>query len=484
MRMDELARPAIDAVASGRVRIHPEGQRQVYLDWMENIRPWCISRQLWWGHQIPVWYRDEETYVGTSAPEGEGWERDPDVLDTWFSSALWPFATLGWPDETPALDAFYPTDALVTARDIIFLWVARMVMMGLEFTGRDPFSDVYITSVIQGLDGKPMSKSRGNGIDPVDEIAKHGADAVRFGLLAMSSSQDVRYAPDKVAQGQALANKLFNAARFVLTRVTPGVDAAATPTAIEDRWILSRLQAVKEQTSAHIEAFEFHLAALGLYDFVYSELCDHYVELVKPRLTAEEGAEEVSATLLHVLSETVALAHPVIPFVTEEIWSHLPGSEGLLAGAAFPPPDAGLVDRDAEARMAQVVEAVSLLRGWRDTAGARPGMSIAGRLEASGYEGVEDSLAHLARFDFVADGGDPVAIVPIPGGAVAVLATEGLDLEAASRRTDAERARIEAEIARAAAKLANEGFVDKAPPDVVQAERDKLERLQAELESL
>jgi valyl-tRNA synthetase len=329
-----------------------------------------------------------------------------------------------------------------------------------------------------------MSKSRGNGIDPLDEIEKHGADAVRFGLLAMSSTQDVRYSPDKVAQGQALANKLFNAARFVLTRVDTDVEPAPRPATIEDRWILSRLQAVKEQTAAHIDGFEFHLAATGLYDFVYSELCDHYVELVKPRLDAAADREDLSATLLSVLAETVALAHPVIPFVTEEIWSLLPHSEGLLAGAPYPAPDPSLADPAAEAQMAKVVEAVTALRGWRDMAGARPGTRIAGRLEAAGYDGVQASLAHLARFDFGTDGGDPVATVKIPGGAVAVLATEGLDLEAASQRTEEERRRLESEIARAEKQLANDRFVDKAPPDVVQAERDKLERLQAELEAL
>jgi valyl-tRNA synthetase len=261
------------------------------------------------------------------------------------------------------------------------------------------------------------------------------------------------------------------------------VAPAATPTTVEDRWILSRLQAVKAEITGHIEAFEFHLAALGLYDFVYSELCDHYVELVKPRL-ANEDKEELSATLLLVLSETVGLAHPIIPFVTEEIWSLLPHAEGLLAGAAYPSVDASLRDGDAEERLARVIDAVSALRGWRDTAGAKPGARLAGRLEAVGYDGVEASVANLARFDFVADGGDPIATVAIPGGAVAVLATDGLDLEAASRRAEAERARIEAEIARAEAKLANKGFVDKAPPEVVQAERDKLERLKAELEAL
>src|SRR5213075_945961 len=221
----------IEVVESGRIRIHPEGQRRRYLEWMRNIRPWCISRQLWWGHRLPVWYRGDETYVGMDPPNGPGWERDPDVLDTWFSSGLWPFATLGWPDHTDELKAFYPTDVLLTARDILFLWVARMVMMGIEFAGDIPFEHVYVHSVIQAPDGRRMSKSLGTGIDPMelieggDKYPAYGADAMRFGLLAMSSTQDVRFSEEKVAQGRALANKLFNASRFVLLNVQ-AADAA------------------------------------------------------------------------------------------------------------------------------------------------------------------------------------------------------------------------------------------------------------------
>src|SRR5215203_5309310 len=302
MRMDGLAARALEPVRDGRLEIKPEGQRRRYVEWLENIRPWCISRQLWWGHQIPVYYRGGETYAGLEPPEGDGWERDPDVLDTWFSSQLWPFATLGWPDHTPALRAFYPTDVLSTARDILFLWVARMVMMGLEFTGEVPFADVYCHSVIQAPDGRRMSKSLGTGIDPLDEISKHGADAVRWGLLAMSSTQDVKYSAEKVVQGQALANKLFNASRFVLGRVREGAEAAPRPSAVEDRWILSRLQRTAGETRMRIEGFEFSKAALGLYDFVYGELCDWYLELIKGR----EFDEDLSATLLHVLRETLA----------------------------------------------------------------------------------------------------------------------------------------------------------------------------------
>ncbi|MGH3993939.1 MAG: class I tRNA ligase family protein, partial [Pseudonocardiaceae bacterium] len=272
--MKQLAEPAIRAVTDGWLRFHPERPwTKVYLDWLENIRPWCISRQLWWGHRIPVWYRGEEMQVGAEPPEGEGWERDPDVLDTWFSSALWPFATLGWPEETPALRAFYPTDVLSTARDIIFLWVARMVMMGVEFTGELPFTDVPIHAIIQSPDGKRMSKSLGTGVDPLEEIAAHGADSLRFGLLTMSSSQDVRFSADKVRQGEDLANKLWNASRLIVLRVQEGVepspDRAET---VEDRWILSRLERVAARTDELIDSFEMAAATLGLYGFFWAEL--------------------------------------------------------------------------------------------------------------------------------------------------------------------------------------------------------------------
>ena len=253
MRMDELAARALEPVRDGRLQIKPEGQRRRYVEWLENIRPWCVSRQLWWGHQIPVYYRGEETYVGLEPPEGEGWERDPDVLDTWFSSQLWPFATLGWPDDTPQLRAFYPTDVLSTARDILFLWVARMVMMGLEFTGEIPFSRVNVHTVIQAPDGRRMSKSLGTGIDPMQlieggprppvfaeggDFPAYGADAVRWGLLAISSSQDVRFNEERVAQGRQLANKLYNASRLVLLRAARGRDGCPTsapaPATVED----------------------------------------------------------------------------------------------------------------------------------------------------------------------------------------------------------------------------------------------------------
>src|SRR4051794_747373 len=473
MRMDGLARPASDAGRQGRGRIDHESQARRYIEWLENIRPWCISRQLWWGHQIPVWYRGEETYAGLEPPEGDGWEREPDVLDTWFSSALWPFATLGWPDDTPELRAFYPTDVLSTARDILFLWVARMVMMGLRFAGDVPFTDVYVHSVIQAPDGRRMSKSLGTGIDPLELIDQHGADATRFGLLAMSSSQDVRFSEEKIAQGAQLANKLWNASRFVLLRVGPDVEAAPRPQTVEDRWILSRLERAKAAMRRSIEAFEFHHTALGLYDFVFGELCDRYIELVKPRL----AEPDVQATLLHVLRETLALAHPVLPFVTEETWSYVPHAEGLLAASRMPDVDDAWIDAEAEAAVERQFDAVRAMRGWRDAVGVPPGPRLPARLEADGYDELADGIALLARMDFSsANGGDAVATVPIPGGAVAVLASEAVDLEADARRREQQRATLQGEIKRAEGKLGNQGFVAKAPDHVVQAERDKLER--------
>ncbi|HEV3072463.1 MAG TPA: valine--tRNA ligase [Solirubrobacteraceae bacterium] len=527
MRMDELAQPAIEAVTCGAVRIVPDNHRRVYLDWMANIRPWCISRQLWWGHRLPVYYCQtcNHVHVATSAPEhcekcGGELRQEEDVLDTWFSSALWPFATLGWPDETPQLQAFYPTNVLSTARDILFLWVARMIMMGLRFTGQVPFSDVYIHTVIQAPDGRRMSKSLGTGIDPLEEIERHGADAVRFGLLAMSSSQDVRYSAEKVQQGQALANKLFNAARFVLLKVAevdvtgagsgeiagesgaveslrslPRPEAVEDrsilprPEAVEDRWILSRLEQIEADTAARIADYDFSHAALGLYDFVYGELCDWYLELVKHRLasdgssTSEQDRNRLAAILLHVLRETVAMSHPVMPFVTEELWSYLGGGNELLAGASYPCADNSLIDPEAEVSMERAIEAITLIRGWRDSVGARPGLIVPARLNAKGYETTAASVARLARLELTSAADAPAAVVavPVPGGVLEVLSEEGLDLQAAERRRTGERERLEAEIERVRAKLANERFVAKAPEAVVAGERSKLAHLEAEL---
>jgi valyl-tRNA synthetase len=504
MSMDELARPAAAAVRDGRVRIVPENHRRVYLDWMESIRPWCISRQLWWGHRLPVYYCETCAHVNVAVTAPEGCEacggrvrQEDDVLDTWFSSALWPFATLGWPQDTPELRSFYPTNVLSTARDILFLWVARMIMMGLELTGEVPFSDVYIHSVIQASDGRRMSKSLGTGIDPLQEIDRHGADAVRFGLLAMSSTQDVRYSAEKIQQGQALANKLFNAARFVLTRINASlgperaqaIEPAPLPQSVEDRWILSRLAQVEADTAARIEQYDFSHAALGVYDYVYGDLCDWYLELVKHRLpdladAHDEDRASLAATLLYVLRETVAMAHPLIPFVTEELWRYLDGTGSLLAGSRYPRSQEALIDLEAEVVLERTIEAVTLVRGWRDSVGARPGLVVPVRLCAEGYEATAPLLARLARLELSQGEFTPVASIPIPGGTVEVLSAEGLDLGAAERRRVLAKQKLLAELERVQGKLERPGFVEKAPAAVVEGERERLRRLRAELEAL
>jgi valyl-tRNA synthetase len=361
-----------------------------------------------------------------------------------------------------------------------------MVMLGIEFTGQVPFSDVYNHSTILAPDGRRMSKSLGTGIDPLEVIEKHGADGTRFGLLAMSSTQDVRFSEEKVAQGRQLANKLFNASRLVLLRVPEGVelgDEPPRPGAVEDAWILSRLQRAKADTARAIEAFEFHRAALGLYDFVYGELCDWYLEIVKPRLYDDDD-EDVARFALHVLAETLAIAHPVIPFVTEAIWAHVPGAERLLMGARWPAADESLIDAAAEAELARAIAAVQELRGWRDRVGAAPSAVLPARLEAEGYERTAAHVARLARCEWASDGGEPVASVAIPGGTIAVLESGAVDMGAAARRIEERRGWLDAEIERAERKLDNQGFVAKAPEAVVRAEREKLARLREERDGL
>ena len=480
-RMDELAKPAIEVVERDEVRIAPAQWKRVYLDWMREIRPWCISRQLWWGHRIPVWYCDpcEETIVAEQPPErcgacGGELRQEEDVLDTWFSSAIWPFATLGWPEDTPELRAFYPTSFLTTAREILFLWVARMIMTGIEFAGDVPFRDVYVHSVIQARDGRRMSKSLGTGIDPLDEIDVHGADALRFGLLAMSSTQDVRFSDAKVEQGRDLANKLWNASRLVLLN-TAEVEPAPRPTCVEDRWLLSRLERTIASVTAKLEAYDFAHAVQEAYSFFWRDLCDWYLEIVKPRLY--EGEEEVSATLLYALERVLGLLHPTMPFVSEEIWGFHPARRGHLAVHPFPEADPSLFDEAAEVDVEGGIELTQRLRAWRDLVEVPAGAVLAARVD-----GVEppEFVARLGRFEFGEDGGDPVASV----GPVRVLPSDQLDAAAVAGRLDKRRGDLRSEVERAERKLGNESFVAKAPVEVVEEERAKLERYRAELAEL
>ncbi|HEX6752861.1 MAG TPA: class I tRNA ligase family protein, partial [Solirubrobacterales bacterium] len=397
-----------------------------------------------------------------------------------------PFATLGWPDDTAELRAFYPTSFLTTAREILFLWVARMIMTGIEFAGDVPFDDVYVHSVIQARDGRRMSKSLGTGIDPLDEIDVHGADALRFGLLAMSSTQDVRYSDAKVQQGRDLANKLWNASRLILLNaaenpadgtetVLYGGKSSRRPERVEDRWILSRMERTIASVTEKLDTYDFAHAATEAYAFFWSELCDWYLEIAKPRLY--EGEPEVSANLLWLLERTLALLHPLMPFVTEEVWSYHPSRKGHLAVHRFPEADDSLFDGEAEAEVDRGIDLTRRLRAWRDMVEAPAATQLSARVEGPRPQ---EFVGRLARVEFTDDGGDPIAAV----GPVKVLASPEIDADAIAARLEKRREELRSEVARAEGKLANEKFVARAPAELVEEERGKLERYRAELEEL
>jgi valyl-tRNA synthetase len=436
--MTEMAAAALGVIESGRVTFHPPVQNRVALDWLKNIRPWNVSRQLWWGHQLPIWYCDNghvtcvEEAPGACAECGStDLTRDTDVLDTWFSSALWPFATLGWPDDTPELKRYYPGNVNSTAREIIFLWEARMIMAGLELIGDIPFEDVIIHSTILAPDGRRMSKSLGNGIDPVELIEQHGADATRYGLLKMSSTQDVRFSPQPIEEGRRLANKLWNASRLLL--LGGGDRVELEPSSEEERWILARIDATRAELEADLDEFDFSHAVERLYHLTFDDFCDWYLEAIKPRL--DDPA--VRATAFAALERLLKLLHPVMPHVTEEIWSHLPARETRLIAAPWPEPSAAKTNGEIE-------RAQTAARIYRRS-------------------GVRIKLDGDAERIFTA------VVRPSENG-------QG-DLEA-------ERARVRKEIERSERMLANEKFVANAAPDVVDAERQKLEQYRAELDAL
>jgi valyl-tRNA synthetase len=438
--MKPMAAPAIDAIESGRVTFHPPVQNRVALDWLKAIRPWNVSRQLWWGHQLPIWYCDNgHTTCAETEPQAcaecgsTTLTRDEDVLDTWFSSALWPFATLGWPDDTPELRRFYPGDVNSTAREIIFLWEHRLIMAGLELMGDIPFRDVIIHSTILASDGRRMSKSLGNGVNPIDLIDEHGADATRYGLLRMSSTQDVRFSPQPIEEGRRLANKLWNASRLLL--MSGAGEAALRPASVEERWILARIDATRAELERDLRAFDFAHAAERLYHLTFDDFCDWYLESIKPRLQEPD----VQATALAALERLLKLLHPIMPHVTEEIWSHLPARATRLIVAPWPEPEPEYADA-----LDALGKAQTAARIYR-----RSGVRIA-----------------------------------IEGEAKRIFEAVVRPTEDGQGDVDAERARLAKEIERSERMLANEKFVANAAPEVVSGERQKLEQYRAELDAL
>lgn len=529
MRMGgtEIVERATEIVRDGQIEFSPGRYAKTYVDWMDGIRDWALSRQLWWGHRIPIYYKPDGSPVAArnwaEAVERAGTDQltqDEDVLDTWFSSALWPFATLGWPHETPDLDYFYPTDFLTTAGEILRLWVARMVMTGLEFTGEKPFSDVYIHATVLDKKGRRMSKSLGNGIDPVEMIDKYGADALRFSLLRLASKgQDIKFSEDRVPEARNFANKLWNAARFVLLNMADGFDARDwshvlhAEGSLPERWILSRLQKTIATVNASLAAYDMDEACSTLYEFVWGEYCDWFVELCKPALQGEDGPakDAARATLYTALEATLRLLHPIMPFVTEEIWRQLPGTTGSISLAPYPAVDDALLDPQAEAGIALLIESITALRGLRaeftpggqENEAARAAMLTrkltvvaVPETEAAGatLRAQLPALVALARLGVITVAAEaptegkyvPVGVI---GAAFYVPASElldGLDPAKESARLAAEITKLDKELAGVRGRLDNPSFVARALPEVVEkarADAADLVQRQAKLET-
>jgi valyl-tRNA synthetase len=506
-----LAQPALAAVRDGRMTFVPKNWEKTYFEWLENIQPWCVSRQLWWGHRIPAWYdQDGNAYVeeteeaalaAARAKLGDGvtLTRDEDVLDTWFSSALWPFSTLGWPEKTPELARYYPTSALVTGFDIIFFWVARMMMMGLHFMGEVPFRDVYIHALVRDEKGAKMSKSKGNVIDPLHLIDEYGADALRFTLAAMAAQgRDIKLSTQRVEGYRNFATKLWNASRFAEINGcarTDGYDPRANRITL-NRWIVGEAARTTADVSAAIDAYRFNDAANAVYRFVWSVFCDWYVELAKPLLQGADGPDkdETRATTAFVLDQIYALLHPFMPFLTEELWA-IKGSEGprresLLALASWPSLE-GLEDAEAEAEIGWVVDLISEVRSLRaemnltsETELLLVGADDALKARATRWDETIRKLARLSRLSF-ADAAPKSSAQLLVRGGVAAMPLEGvIDLGAERARLAKEIGKLEGELKKLDAKLANEGFLAKADEEVIEEHRERREETAARIEKL
>ncbi|CAN5863644.1 valine--tRNA ligase [soil metagenome] len=517
VRMKPLAEPALAASRNGRVRFTPDRWTKVYEHWLENIRDWCISRQLWWGHRIPVWYcRADgcgEVMAAIADPTqcpkcgSSELEQDPDVLDTWFSSWLWPFSTLGWPDETDDLRAFYPSHTLVTAPEILFFWVARMIMAGYEFMGDAPFSDVYLTGTVRDMQGRKMSKSLGNGIDPLKVVELYGADALRYTVISsVGFGTDVHMDPDNLdasfGVGRNFSNKIWNAGRFALMNLgdepVQSVDAVLDDLELADRWILSRLAAATGDVTRHLEAFRFHEAAESGYHFFWGELADWYLELIKPRMQAPGGAAAAKATLVHVLDGAMRLLHPIMPFITESLWRRLPVPAGVereesLVIGHWPRPQ--YADEAAEAQMAALMELIGAVRTLRSEYNVPAASKVRIRLTnvsaaLSSALGIEErALRRLARVEDVAldagSNGDMGAHAVLRSGADLFLPLAGIiDVDQERQRLGKELERIEGQLRGTETRLASEQFTARAPAEIVAREQEKADSLRHQRDRL
>ena len=502
VKMKPLAGPAIDVVRDGSVKFVPERFSKIYFNWMENIQDWCISRQLWWGHRIPAYYCQDcgEVIIAKEKPGkctkcgSTNLKQDEDTLDTWFSSALWPFSTLGWPDNTKDLEYFYPTSVLVTGYDIIFFWVARMIFSAMEHMHQEPFKYVFIHGIVRDAEGRKMSKSLGNGIDPLDVIDKYGADALRFNLISGNSpGNDMRFFWEKVEAYSNFANKIWNASRFVLMNIEPedikNADREKCSKALTtaDKWIISRFNTVTREVTENLEKFELGIAAQKLYDFIWSEFCDWYIELVKPRLYGEEKETKLAAqvTLCDVLANTMKLLHPFMPFITDEIYRHLPADSESVMISKWPEYNAELDMPEDEKRMETVMEAIKSIRNIRAEMNVVPSRKAKVIIVTSNKEAAAAMLEGRSYFEKLASASEVVVQnekKDIPEGAVSVLAggaeiflplEDLVDMEKEIERLNKEKENLEKELQRVRGKLSNQGFVAKAPQKVIDEEKAK-----------
>ena len=499
-KMRELAAPAIDVVKEGKIKFFPERYAAIYLDWMENIRDWCISRQLWWGHRIPIWKCDDcgqytaakSQLDACSKCGGCNVTQDPDVLDTWFSSALWPFATLGWPQKTAELEYFYPTDVLVTAREIIYLWVARMIFSSLEYLDEIPFKDVYIYATVLNEEGKRMSKSLGTGVDPLVLVDKFGADALRFALMQQAGkNQDIRFSDKRVENVRNFGNKIWNASRFVMMNLENfEVSSNCTAANLADRWILSRLNRTIRTVNESLAEYDIDDASNALYEFIWSEFCDWYIELAKPRLRGDDDEQSQARNMLyHVLETTMRLLHPITPFITEQIWQAMPHEGDSIMVARFPEVEESLIDDAAESEMNVVMDIVRAVRNLRAELGVSPGKPVDVRVVAkddikSLVERSADSIKALARIgqmsysDDIDDSEKSKSLSANLAGVDIYIDMAGvIDVDKELARIAAEFDAISKELAPHEAKLANEQFVSRAPAAIIDKERRIVEEL-------